>query len=84
MHPEMSVEFSQCHFTVKKTTRSFSRIALDPAHEQNNAAIQGDSGAVGITQSRWPETQDGPEIVRTTAEFERCLETKQPLGDKTS
>ncbi len=34
MHPEVSVEFRQCHFTVKKTTRSFSAIAVDQAHEQ--------------------------------------------------
>ena len=70
------MEFSQGHFTVNKTTRSLSPIGLDPAREKNNAAIKGDSGAVGITQSRWPDALDGPEIVRMTAEFERCLETK--------
>lgn len=79
MHPEVSVEFRQGHFTVKKTSRSFSAIALDQAHEQNNASIKGDGGAVGLTQSpdglrRWMVA--GPEIVRMTAEFERCLETK--------
>ncbi len=58
MHPEVSVEFSQGHFTVKKTIRSFSPIALDQAHEENKAAIKGDSGTVGIIQSWWPETLD--------------------------
>ena len=45
-------------------------------HEQNNAAIKGDGGAVGLTQSpdglrRWMVA--GPEIVRMTAEFETAL-----------
>ncbi len=79
MHPEASLDSSQGHFTVKKTTRSYSAIALNQAHKQNKAAIKGLGGAVGLTQSsdglrRWMEA--GPEIVRMTTEFERCLETK--------
>ena len=50
MHPEVSVEFSHGHFTIKKT-RSFSAIAFDQAHEQNKVAIKGDGGAVGLTRS---------------------------------
>ena len=29
---------------LKKTTHSFSAIALDHAHEQNNASVKGDGG----------------------------------------
>jgi len=34
---------------VQKTNRPFSAIPVDQAHEQNNAAIKGHGGAVGLT-----------------------------------
>ena len=42
MHQKVSVQFRQGHFTVKKTSKSFSTIVLDQAHEQNNATIKSD------------------------------------------
>ena len=38
------------HFTVQKTKRVFSAIPIDQAHEQNNACVKGDGGAVGLTE----------------------------------
>ena len=51
-------------------------MAIDQAHEQNNAAIKGDGGAIGLTQSpealrRWMLT--GPEMARLIAEFEASI-----------
>ena len=59
-----------------KTRRVFSSMAIDQAHEQNNAAVKSDGGAVGLTQNpealrRWMVT--GPEVARMTAEFEATI-----------
>ena len=61
-----------------KSTRPFSAIAIDHAHEQNNAVVKGDGGAIGLTQNlrallRWMVA--GPEIARTIDGFETaCLD----------
>ena len=60
-------------FTVRKTGRKFSAMAIDQAHEQNNAMVKGDGGAVGLTENpsalrRWMIS--GPEIARIVNEFE--------------
>lgn len=39
------------NFTVKKSKHAFSAIAIDHAHEQNNASVKGDGGAVGLTEN---------------------------------
>lgn len=72
-HPDVVVRFNAGHFTAKKTTRAFSAIALDQAHEQNNACVKGDGCAVGLTENpsalrRWMVA--GPEVARVIAEFE--------------
>ena len=36
---------------VRKSTRCFSRIPIDQAHEQNNAMVKGSGGAVGLTEN---------------------------------
>ena len=51
----------------------FSGIAIDQAHEQNNASVKGDGGAVGLTENpaalrRWMVS--GPEMARLIGEFE--------------
>ena len=51
-------------------------MAIDQAHEQNNAAVKGEGGAVGLTQS--PEALrhwmvSGPEVARMTTEFEASI-----------
>lgn len=63
-------------FTVQKSARVFSAMAIDQAHEQNNKLVKGEGGAVGLTESaealrRWMIS--GPEIARMVHEFEGCL-----------
>ena len=72
-HPDVFTEFSNGHFTVQKTKRMFSSIPLDQAHVQNNAYVNGDGGAIGLTDNaaalrRWMVA--GPEVARVIVEFE--------------
>ena len=55
------------------TRNKFSAKAIDQCHEQNNGAVKGSGGAVGLTANpaalrRW--TVAGPEVARVVAEFE--------------
>lgn len=75
-HPQVAVEFNNGNFTVRKTGRVFSAMAIDQAHEQNKCTIKSDGGAIGLTQSpdalrRWMVA--GPEVVRITSEFEATI-----------
>src|SRR6218665_1789141 len=72
-HPDVASEFEASHFTISKCNRKFSNISIDQAHEQLNALIKGDGGAVGLTESdaalsRWVIA--GPEVIRILQEFE--------------
>ena len=49
-HPEIYAEFDKGNFTVRKTDSKFFNIAIDQAHEQNNAIVKGDGGAIGLTE----------------------------------
>ncbi len=85
-HPTIAAEFNNGNFTVHKTRRAFSSIAIDQAHEQNNAAVKSDGGAVGLTQNpgalrRWMVAE--PEVVRMTAEFEASMEGNKRLSSET-
>ena len=80
LHPITAREFDIGHFVIHKTKRVFSGIALDQAHEQNNASVKGDGGAVGLTENpsalrRWMVA--GPEVSRLVEEFESCLHMAQ-------
>ena len=71
-HPEIARKFREDSFTVHKTKKVFSSIQIDQAHEQNNACIKGDGGAVGLTDNpaafrRWMIA--GPETARVIEEF---------------
>ncbi len=71
-HSEVAKNFNAGNFTVQKTKRVFSTIPIDQAHEQNNACIKGDGGAVGLTDNpralrRWMVA--GPEVARVIEEF---------------
>ena len=48
-HPEVEAEFKSGNFVVHKTSNKFSAMALDQAHEQNNALVKGSGGAIGLT-----------------------------------
>ena len=72
-HPKVFEQFNAGAFVVHKTRHTFSAIALDQAHEQENASIKGDGGAIGLTENpaalrRWMVA--GPAIARIIAEFE--------------
>jgi len=78
-HPQIKYQFDAGHFTVRKTKRVFSNMPIDQAHEQNNACIKGDGGAVGLLDNpralqHWMVA--GPEIARVVEEFERAQHTK--------
>ena len=49
--PRVAVAFKQGLFTVAKTSRRFSCIAIDQAHEQNNVMVKGNGGTVGLTEN---------------------------------
>ena len=77
LHPDIHTEFVKGHFTVKKTSHAFSNLAIDQAHEQNNAVVKDDGGAVGLTEcpaalQRW--MLSGPEIARVINDFERAVD----------
>lgn len=86
MHPDIFTEFKNGHFTAQKTKRSFSAIPIDQAHEQNNACVKGDGGAVGLTENpsalrRWMIA--GPEVARVIQEFENsCVQRSRKVDTR--
>ncbi|KAG0723068.1 hypothetical protein GWK47_043326 [Chionoecetes opilio] len=80
LHPDVYAEFLKGNFVVKKSKRAFSAVAIDQAHEQNNASVKGEGGAVGLTENpaalrRWMVS--GPEMARLIQEFEGSAEKRQ-------
>jgi len=74
-HPDIYKEFRNGNFVVHKTKRMFSGLAIDQAHEQNNAMIKSDSGAIGLTEDpvalrRWMVA--GPEVSRLLTSYEEA------------
>jgi len=53
-YPQIARKFEADNFTIQKTSRQFSAIPTDQAHEQNNAAIKGDGGAVASPATPLP------------------------------
>jgi hypothetical protein len=83
-HPDVNREFNAGHFTFQKTNRVFSAIPIDQAHEQNNACIKSDGGAVGLTDNpsalrRWMVA--GPEDATLIAEFEDAQQLMRRRDD---
>ena len=71
-HPSIHEQFMIGNFTVRKSERVFSAIAIDQAHEQNNASVKGDGGAVGLTENPAAlhrRMVSGPEMARLIEEF---------------
>lgn len=61
------------HWVVVKGSRRFSAIPIDQAHEQENAKVKGNGGAIGLTEQpealkRWMIA--GPEQARVLTSFE--------------
>jgi hypothetical protein len=69
-HPEISRKFNAGHFQRK----SPSECSFDQAHEQKNACVKGDGGAVGFTSALRRRMVAGPEVTRVISEFENALE----------
>lgn len=72
-HPDVLKEFCAGNFVVHKSNRRFSSMAIDQAHEQANAVIKGDGGAIGLTEDptalkRWMIA--GPEVSRLVQDYE--------------
>ncbi|CAB4003814.1 Hypothetical predicted protein [Paramuricea clavata] len=78
-HPDVYDKFINGFFVVHKTHKRFSAIAPDQAHEQENAVVKGEGGAVGLTENpgalkRWMIS--GPEIARIVSEFEKTTSSR--------
>lgn len=83
-HPGVFHEFQLGKFVVHKTHREFSSIAIDQAHEQANAVVKGDGGAIGITEDpsalrRWMVS--GPEISQLINQYELASQPKKVNED---
>ncbi len=48
--PDVHEHFMRDAFTSNKTGNLYSAIGLDHAHEQMNAQVKGDGGAIGLTE----------------------------------
>ena len=75
-HSSINREFAKGNFTIRKSTTVFSNMAIDQAHEQTNAVVKDDGGAIGLTEDsvalrRWMVA--GPEIGRLVGEFESSI-----------
>lgn len=71
--PSVHEYFCKGQFVIHKTRNPFSALGVDQAHEQNNALIKGNGGAVGLLQDpgmlrRW--MLSGPQLVSILDEFE--------------
>ncbi|KAJ8895870.1 hypothetical protein PR048_001210 [Dryococelus australis] len=76
--PDIDSTFKQGLFVVQKSRNVSSDIGLDQAHEQNNAIIKGDGGAVGLLTDPAALRRcmlGGPEITQLIAEFEESNAT---------
>lgn len=83
-HPDVAREFKKGNFAIHKSPKNFSSMAIDQAHEQNNAIIKGDGGAIGLTEDpsalrRW--TVAGPEVSRLLAEYENSAGSKTKVNN---
>jgi len=68
--PDAFREFKRRAFTAKKAGRTFSAISLDQEHEQINALVKGDGGAVGLTENPEALRRWMAKIARQVHEFE--------------
>ena len=48
--PGVFLQFEKGLFTVHKSPRRFSAIAINQAHEQSNGMVKGDGGTEGLTK----------------------------------
>ena len=48
---EIFESFVSGYFTISKSRRTFSKLAIDQAHKQNNKLVNIDGGAIGILEN---------------------------------
>lgn len=75
VHKSIAGEFLDGNFVIRKTNRKCYAISIDQAHEQHNAIVKCEGGAIGLTENpsalrRWMIA--GPETARIITEFEKC------------
>ena len=71
-HRSVYREFMKGNFVFHESNRQFSGLALDQAHEHNNAFVKADGGVIGITENpsallRWMTS--GPQISQLIKDF---------------
>ena len=79
--PDVFREFSAGKFVIQKTGNNFSGLAFDHGHEQVNAVIKGDGGAVGLTEDedalrRWMLAM--PEVIEILADYTSESDREMP------
>ena len=84
-HQDIYVHFVNGNFVIRKSQCRYSAISIDQAHEQNNALVKDEGGAIGLTENpaaflRW--TNAGPEIARVVTEFEHYKTRSQAQNEK--
>ena len=77
-YPSVFEAFKKGYFTVKNSSRIFSNIGADQAHEQNNKLVKIDRGAIGILDNpnallRWAVA--GPVISQICKDAELVSKT---------
>ena len=82
-HPDIYENLKKGFFSFQKSTREFSRMALDQVHEQNNRVIKSTGGATDLVNKsdqsaliRWETC--GPDIARIIMEFEESENIDSP------
>ena len=85
-HPKLAQEFEKGKFVVHKSSRDFSAMAIDQAHEQANGVIKADGGAIGVTEDpsalrRWMIS--GPQVSHLVEQYEAASEAKEATEQTT-
>lgn len=83
-HPEVETQFQCENFVVHKSERQFPPIAIAPAHENRNAVIKGDGGAIRLTEDapalrRWMVA--GPEMSQFISNYKAASRSKEVKKD---
>ena len=82
-YPQLAIEFGSGKFVVRKSTREFSSMAIDQAHEQATVVVKGDGGAIGVTEDssalrRWMIA--GPQVSHLVAQCVDCSSIRRQRG----
>ena len=84
-HQDIYVQFENGNFVIRKSQCRFSAISIDQANEENNALVNDEGGAIGLTENpavflRWMIA--GPEIAMVITEFEKYKTRSQSQNEK--